>query len=108
MSTRTYSDAQEQYIAKHFNGRVTSNSGGTKFGGGDVLTKSFLIEAKTTETPKKSFSVKKDWIEKAEEQAFEQGKSYSTVAIQFEPEGKNYFVIDENCFRMLQEVIEGV
>ena len=72
MNTRKLSDIQEKAIAKKIGGKVTSNSGGTKFGGGDILTDTFLIEAKTCMKDKKSFSIKKDhklfviiyWMEK--------------------------------------------
>lgn len=107
MSTRDYSLEQEKYIAKLLGGKVTPNSGGTKFGGGDVLAKPFLIEAKTTVKEKQSFSVKKDWIEKSNEQAFEQGMDFGVVAFQFEPDGDNYFILDEKQFaeyvRLIQE-----
>lgn len=98
MSTRDFSSDQEKHIAKITGGKVTSNSGGTKFGGGDVLTDTFLIEAKTVEKPKGSFSIKKEWIEKAKEQAFEQRKEKYTLAFQFEPHGKNYYIIEESTF----------
>lgn len=98
MATRDYSDEQEKRIAKLLNGRVTPNSGGTRFGAGDVITDYFLIEAKTSTTPKKSFSVKKEWIDKAEEQAFEIGKENSAVAISF-GDGKDYFLINSQLFK---------
>ena len=36
MPNRYFSDKQEKHIAKVTGGKVQSNSGGTKFGGGDV------------------------------------------------------------------------
>ena len=98
MATRDFSDAQEKHIAKITRGKVQSNSGGTRFGGGDVHTDKFFIEAKTPTTAKSSFSVKKDWIEKMQEQAFEQGKEESVLAFRFDPEGKDYFVLSERQF----------
>lgn len=96
MNTRYYSNIQEKRIAKLLSGRVTPNSGGTKFGGGDVIAEPFLIEAKTVTTPKNSISVKKEWIDKINKQAFEQGLREGIVAIQFEPDGMNYFLLDES------------
>lgn len=98
MTTRDYSDKQEQHIAKVTGGKVQSNSGGTKFGGGDVHTDKFFIEAKTSMSIKQSFSIKKDWMKKLQEQAFEQGKECGVLAFQFEPYGKNYYVLDERQF----------
>ena len=42
MATRDYSDKQEKHIAKVTGGKVQRNSGGTKFGGGDVHTDKFF------------------------------------------------------------------
>lgn len=100
MTTRDYSDKQEAYLAKLLDGRITPNSGGTKFSGGDVILDdaSMLIEAKTTTKDRKSFAIKKEWIDKAKEQAFAQGLVDSSVAFQFEPEGDNYFILSEESF----------
>ena len=98
MTTRDYSDKQEKHISKVTGGKVQSNSGGTKFGGGDVHTDKFLIEAKTSMSVKQSFSIKKDWLNKLQEQTFEQGKEEGVLAFQFEPYGKNYYVLTEQQF----------
>ena len=97
-TTRDYSDKQEKHIAKVTGGRVQSNSGGTKFGGGDVHTDKFFIEAKTSMSVKQSFSIKKDWMKKLQEQTFEQGKECGVLAFQFEPCGENYYVLTEQQF----------
>ena len=99
MSTRYFSDLQEKHIAKVTGGKVQSNSGGTKFGGGDVHTEKFLIEAKTSTTPKKSFSINGKWLLKAKEQAFEQGKEESVLAFRFSPDDESdYYVLTERQF----------
>ena len=85
MTTRDYSDKQEKHIAKVTGGKVQSNSGGTKFGGGDVHTDKFFIEAKTPAIERKSFTIMKDWLEKMKEQAFEQGKEEAVLAFRFDP-----------------------
>jgi hypothetical protein len=103
----TNSQKQEQQIARYLNGQVQPNSGGTKFGGGDVHTKYFLIEAKTSETIKESFSIKHEWIKKAAEQAFEQGKPYSAVAFRFSPNGDDYFIIGRQTMKLLMDYMEG-
>ncbi len=103
---KNISVAQEKRIAYLLGGKVPANSGGTKFGGGDVLTDKFLIEAKTPAAPKASFSIKKDWLCKAREQMFEQGKDHYALAFQFEPHGNNYFVINETLFLELLTRLE--
>ena len=99
MTTRDYSDKQEKHIAKVTGGRVQSNSGGTKFGGGDVHTDKFLIEAKTSMSVKQSFSIKKDWLNKLQEQTFEQGKECGVLAFRFNPNSLlDWYVLDERQF----------
>ena len=105
--TRFYSNKQEKHIAKAVGGRKVANSGATAFNKGDVTTDSFLIEAKTCVADKKSFSIKKDWLEKNKEEAFEMGKSYSALAFNFGPDSENYYVIDERLFKILKEVVEN-
>ena len=99
MATRYFSDLQEKHIAKVTGGKVQSNSGGTKFGGGDVHTDKFFIEAKTSAIERKSFTIMKDWLEKMKEQAFEQGKEESVLAFRFSPEDKtDMYVLNERQF----------
>lgn len=107
---------QEKYIAENIGGEVQPNSGGTKFGGGDILTSKVFIEAKCKEIPTKTFSIKKEWLDKCKEQAFEQGREISVLAFQFRPSGKNYFILAEEDFvdyvnwkegRYGEEVVSG-
>lgn len=105
-STRYYSNRQEKQVAKALNGRQTANSGATDFVKGDILTNDFLIECKTTMTPKKSFAIKKEWLDKNRQEMFAMNKSYNALAFNFEPDGKNYYVIDEKLFKYLKEKLE--
>ena len=99
MTTRDYSDMQEKHIAKVTGGRVQSNSGGTKFGGGDVHTDKFFIEAKTPTKAKASYTVKAEVLDKVYEQAFEQGKEESVLAFRFHPDSLlDWYVLDERQF----------
>lgn len=99
MATRDYSDRQEQHIAKVTGGKVQSNSGGTKFGGGDVHTDKFFIEAKTPTKEQISFTIKKDWIIKMREQAYEQGKEEAVLAFRFDPNIDNdLYVLSQRQF----------
>lgn len=106
MATRDFSSNQEKQLARKLGGKITPNSGGTKFGGGDVLLDDWLIEAKTPMKPQDGFTIKKEWIAKAAEQAFEQNKNNSTLAFRFTPDGPDYFVIDFNTFKMLLGLME--
>lgn len=104
---KDYSASQERDIARLLGGRVQSNSGGTRFGGGDVQTAEFFIEAKTPTKEQSSFSIKREWITKMSEQAFEQGKYNYALAFRFAPDGNDYFVINSRLMRELVKYIEG-
>ena len=108
MTTRDYSDKQEKHIAKVTGGKVQSNSGGTKFGGGDVHTNKFFIEAKTPAIERKSFTIMKDWLEKMKEQAFEQGKEEAVLAFRFDPDTDNdLYVLSQRQFLEYLRYKEG-
>lgn len=108
MNGKQASLLQEKQIAKLIKGRVQANSGGTKFGGGDVLTENVFVEAKTQVTDKDSFSIKKEWLVKAAEQSFEQRKDCYALAFRFGPEQPDYFVIDARTFKALVDMYDYV
>lgn len=104
---KNYSDKQEKEIAKMLGGRVQSNSGGTRFGGGDVHTDNLFVEAKVVVADKSSFTIRKDWLEKCQAQAFEQGKDNYALAFRFGPQQPDYFVIDRRLFKQLADYLKG-
>lgn len=107
-STRDKSKEQESILAKKLGIKKQSNSGATRFQKGDLLGTNILIECKTTmQDDKKSFSIKKEWIEKNKDEAFQMSKYYSAIAFNFGNNNQNYFVIDENMFQQLLEIIEN-
>ena len=103
--TRFYSNRQEKHVAKTLNGHKTANSGATKFVKGDVLTNDFLIECKTCTKEQSTFTVKREWIEKNETEAFAMRKPYSALAIDF-GDGKQHYIISEKLFRKLVNFLE--
>lgn len=104
--TRWYSNKQEKQVAKAVQGTQVPNSGATAFNKGDVKTTSWLIECKTSTTKKKSFSVKKEWLEKNKEEAFAMGKLYNALAFDF-GSGSNYYIVDEKTFIQMKEALES-
>lgn len=104
--TRFYSKNQEKKVAKAVGGRIVANSGATAFNKGDVTTDLILLECKTCIETKKSFSIKKEWLEKNKEEAFAMGKDYSVLVFNFGPDTENYYVIDEKLFKELLDYIE--
>lgn len=104
-TTRYYSSKQEEYIAKLVKGRTVPGSGSPMFCAGDVVTKDWLIECKTTTKPKESFAIKKEWITKNERERMDLQKPYSAVVFQFEEDGQNYFVVNEKTFKVLLDAL---
>lgn len=106
-STRYYSSRQERKVAKAIKGKLTANSGATKFGAGDVTTEDWLIECKTCTTDKKQFTIKEEWLLKNKEEAFAMGKSNQALVFDFGPSSKDrYYVITESMFQTLQRLLE--
>lgn len=99
--TRYYSSRQEKQVAKAIDGKVNRNSGAAPFCAGDVIKENILIECKTTTKPVASFSIKKTVLEKIKQEAFEMGKDYYSVAFNFGPDEKSYYIIDEKTMKIL-------
>lgn len=106
-STRAVSSKQEKAIAKSLNAKRTLNSGATKFDKGDLYVgQEWLIEAKTCMQPKKSFSIKQEWLQKMKEEQFATNKMYSALCFDFGDEGQRYYIINENTFKQLIELLD--
>ena len=109
-ATKWYSDRQELAVARAIDGRRTPMSGASAFVKGDVVTRDWLIECKTQMAEKKSFSIKKDWIDKSREEAFATGKPHVAIAFNFggEDQSKNYFIISQEDFvELVRHTQEG-
>ena len=104
--TRWYSDKQEKKVAKSLDGHKVANSGATAFNKGDVTTDKWLIECKTCTKEQRTFTVKREWLEKNEEEAFAMRKPYTAVAIDF-GDGEQHYIISEKLFRRLVDHLEG-
>jgi len=100
-ATRFYSNKQEEYIKNLVDGSRCSNSGASPFTCGDCVDDLFVYECKTQTTSKKSFSIKKSWLEDNELERLQLHKQFGAVVIQFEPDGENYFVLPEKTFKKL-------
>lgn len=106
-TTREVSKAQEKRIAKALGGKRTANSGATKFSKGDIIiSKEWLIEAKTCMTPKKSFSIKQEWLTKMKEEKYAMGKEQCALCFDFGDEKDRFYVIDEPTFQYMVELFK--
>ena len=102
--TRYYSDKQEKRTAKKLGAKVQTSSGSSDFLKGDVVSDTCLIECKTCITEKKSFSIKKEWLEKVDEQCYAMGKRYPILAFDF-GDGENYYVLPESVMKKFIEYL---
>lgn len=100
--TRFYSNKQEKQVAKAIGGKQVANSGATPFFKGDAVNDKMLVECKTVTKEQKSFTIKKEWIDKNKEEAFAMRKPYSAIAFSF-GDDVNHFIIDEKLFKILLE-----
>ena len=102
-STRYHSSKHEASIAKALNGKVNSSSGSGHFEKGDVICEeaNLLIEAKCTTSPKQSFSIKKEWLVKNKKEALSMRKANQALCFRFDPEGDNYYIINESLMQYL-------
>ena len=104
-STRYYSDKQEKAIAKAVGGKQTANSGATPFSKGDVRKDDWLLECKTHTEPREQFTIKRDWIDKNKEEAFQMGKHHSAVVLDF-GDGEQHYLISQKEFLQLLEYMK--
>ena len=102
--TRYYSDRQEKRTAKKLGAKVQTSSGSGDFLKGDVVSDTCLIECKTCVTEKKSFSIKKEWLDKVDEQCYAMGKRYPILAFDF-GDGENYYVLPESVMKKFVEYL---
>lgn len=105
LPTRYYSKKQEDAIAKKLGGQRVKNSGATAWQKGDIHLDKWLLEAKTKTTSSKSMSIQKEWLEKNVKEALFQGKPYTALAFNFGPDEKNYYIIDEELFETLVDIL---
>ena len=102
-STRQFSDVHEKSVCHALGGRQTSNSGANRFEKGDVIIEdaSLLVECKCSMSEKASVSIKQDWILKNKEESYRNRLENSCICFNYEPSGKNYYVIDERLMKVL-------
>ena len=108
-STRYFSSRQEKKVAKTIKGKTMPNSGAIMFGAGDVYTDAWLIECKTKTSPSESISIKREWLEKNEEEAFSMQKEHAALAFNFGDlhNPRNYYIISEEEFKRLLKLERG-
>jgi hypothetical protein len=106
-TTRAKSNQQEKRIAKAMGGKQVIGSGATPFLKGDVIVDKLFIEAKTKMEPSKSISVKREWLEKAKEQALATRKEDYALAISF-GDNKEFYIIEDTLMEDLYKSREAL
>lgn len=107
-STRYFSDAQEKAVCKVLGAAQQPNSGASKFSAGDCVVEeaSLLIECKTSMTEKKSYSIKKEVLDKNKKEAFSKRLDNGCLCFDFGPSTDRYYVIDEKMMKFLVEKLK--
>lgn len=100
--TRFYSTKQEKRVAKVIDGKRSANSGASMWQKSDVTNDLFAIECKTHTELRNQFTIKREWIDKNREEAFQMGKHHSALAIDF-GDGVQHYLISERDFLYLLE-----
>lgn len=77
------------------------------FDKGDVRGEDILIECKTLTKPQKSHNLKKEWLEKNQEEAFSRKKPLSALAFDF-GDGERFYILSEQDFKSMYEAWKEV
>lgn len=80
-------------------------SGALWFAKSDIVSELFQIEAKTKEKPSQSMTIKKEWMDKIEQEGFD-NKKIPALAFSF-GESTDYFVLrDRDFYTLVEELVE--
>lgn len=99
---RFYSKKQERKGNRFLGLKDTPNSGATVFAKGDGVDKYLLMEYKTVTKPQKSHTLKKEWFDKNQEEAFSRGKRFAALCFDF-GDGNNYVAVNIQDFKELYD-----
>jgi hypothetical protein len=91
---RKVADTQERRVAKKIGGQQTLASGQTPIDKADVKSRVIRAECKTTEA--KSYSLKREDLEKIAAQA--EGDKIPVFVVEFMPGHSNYYIVPEAWF----------
>ena len=90
-------------MARTLSGRVQAASGALPGNKGDVLSEDYLVECKRTD--KASLSIKKEWLEKIDQEAAAVNKEF---VVHIEIQDRAYVLIDEDEFISLLQAVHSV
>lgn len=101
---------QEQRITRSLQeiglqARQQMASGALWFAKSDVVTDLFQLEAKTRATPSKSITIKEEWHNKIEQEAFESRK-IGALVYSFGGNTDYFALRDKDFFALVEELVE--
>lgn len=104
-STIEKSSSQEKYVAEYLGVKRTPRSGGTVHAKGDLASPLALFECKTSMKESDSFTVKREWLVKMNQERFQDRKRFSFLVENFGGDGDkdNYVVMDLSTFKELYD-----
>lgn len=110
VSTRDKSKKQEEFLAQYLGAYRTPNSGATFHTKGDVQDEMSIFEAKTSMQKKRTYSIKKDDLEKNELERIAMRKEFSFLVFDYgQPkEDETYVVMRLEDFKTIYEVYKEV
>lgn len=105
--TRHFSNLQEKSVAKAVGGKQSKNSGATFNEKSDVsIDGLFNLECKTKTTKASQITIHEEWILKNRRESLYNGRPYDAVVFSFGPGEENHYIIDEQLFLKLVEVLK--
>lgn len=96
--TRHFSKKQEDRVCEVLGMKATPNSGATAFKKGDIYDDHAIVECKTLTKPQQSHSIKKEWFDKNQEEAFAMGRRFSVLCFDF-GDGNDYVAMNLRDFK---------
>ena len=80
---KKYSQRQDKRVAKLTNQEIVRNSGAVRGRRGDLRKQNLLSETKTTIRSQKTFTLRREWFDKIDQQAFQMGKEFGIIIFSF-------------------------
>lgn len=108
--TRYYSKKQETRVANELGAKTTPNSGATSWSKGDISGDDILIECKTLTEPRKSHTIKKEWLDGIRQEASNMGKRIPIVVFDFGTQqvSDQYAILRMSDLKMLLDLYNSI
>lgn len=102
--TRYYSKKQEDKGSKALGLTTTANSGATLFSKGDAKDEFILAEFKTMVRPQKQHTIKREWLNKLQEECLAMRRDFGVLLFDFGDGGERFAILRERDFKHLLDL----